>query len=79
VNGKVPEYWFAAKRYGWGWGLPFAWQGGAVLISWLIIIISGVGYFISHHSLRQFAVVMVMVLVALCYWKGESPRWRWGK
>jgi hypothetical protein len=27
---KVPNdktYWFPAKRYGWGWGLPTVWQG----------------------------------------------------
>ncbi|HTS17465.1 MAG TPA: hypothetical protein VMP11_07825 [Verrucomicrobiae bacterium] len=23
--------WFRAKRYGWGWGLPCAWQGWVVL------------------------------------------------
>jgi hypothetical protein len=22
--------WFIAKRYGWGWGLPCAWQGWVV-------------------------------------------------
>ena len=26
-----PKYWFPAKRYGWGWGLPGTWQG------WLVV------------------------------------------
>jgi hypothetical protein len=21
------KYWFPRKTYGWGWGLPIAWQG----------------------------------------------------
>lgn len=25
------SYWFPAKRYGWGWGLPSSWQGWVVL------------------------------------------------
>ncbi len=26
-----PKYWFPAKRYGWGWGIPNTWQGWLVL------------------------------------------------
>jgi len=25
------NYWFPAKRYGWGWGIPVTWQGWAVM------------------------------------------------
>jgi hypothetical protein len=27
------KYWFPAKRYGWGWGIPSSWQGW--LVFWL--------------------------------------------
>jgi hypothetical protein len=27
MNTNNPRYWFRAKRYGMGWGLPLAWQG----------------------------------------------------
>jgi hypothetical protein len=27
------KYWLPAKRYGWGWGVPCAWQGWCVLIA----------------------------------------------
>ena len=30
-----PEYWFPAKRYGWGWGIPNTWQG------WLVLAVFG--------------------------------------
>jgi hypothetical protein len=26
-----------------------------------------------------FSIAMVVVLLAVCYWKGEPPAWRWGK
>jgi hypothetical protein len=25
------KYWFPAKRYGWGWGIPCSWRGWLVL------------------------------------------------
>jgi hypothetical protein len=25
-----------------------------------------------------YAIVLAVVLVAICWWKGEAPRWRWG-
>ncbi|WP_269146578.1 hypothetical protein [Xanthomonas oryzae] len=30
------DYWFPAKTYGWGWGLPTVWQG------WLVYGIAAV-------------------------------------
>lgn len=29
-----PTFWFRAKRYGWGWGLPVRWQAWVVLIAY---------------------------------------------
>jgi hypothetical protein len=52
-----------------------------VLISWLIAFFSGIAHFIARRSLLHvaFASRMVVVLLIICYWKGEPPRWRWGK
>jgi hypothetical protein len=76
-----PEYWFPAKRYGWGWGPPSCWQGWAVFLSWLALFFAGVGFFIARSSLMHvpFAAAMVIALLLVCYWKGEPPHWRWGK
>jgi hypothetical protein len=30
-----PRYWFPAKTYGWGWGLPSTWEG------WLVLVVDG--------------------------------------
>ena len=35
------EYWFRAKKYGWGWGLPLKWQGWAVLIAFFALLAAG--------------------------------------
>ncbi|MBC8738930.1 hypothetical protein F6X40_19420 [Paraburkholderia sp. UCT31] len=30
------EYWFPAKRYGWGLGLPVRWQGWLTLLAYFV-------------------------------------------
>ena len=73
-------YWFPAKRYGWGWGLPAKWQGWAVLIAWALILSGGIAG-IGRHPLERalFTGIMLVILLSICYLKGEPPRWRWGK
>jgi len=75
------QIWFPAKRYGWGWGLPCAWQGWVVFSVWLLIMLLSVLLLIPRHPwLFQGAVlILVAALIAVCWWKGEKPRWRWGK
>ncbi len=76
-----PRYWFAAKRFGWGWGLPLTWEGWVVYLGWFAVVFSGFaalgrrGLPVRHLI---FVVAMVGILTAVCYWKGEPPRWRWG-
>ena len=36
---EQPKYWFRAKRYGWGWGLPLCWQGWVVMGVWLAVLV----------------------------------------
>jgi CHASE2 domain-containing sensor protein len=77
----VTRYWFRAKRYGWGWGLPLSWQGWVVLFIWISVFFAGARLLRSPHRLAfiGFAVLMVGVLTLICYLKGEPPRWRWGE
>jgi hypothetical protein len=76
-----PRYWFRAKRYGWGWGLPCAWQGWVVLIAYCTLLLGGVP--LVRASMGGFAyvayvLVLTVALAAICWYKGEPPRWRWG-
>ena len=75
------NYWFAAKRYGWGWGLPLTWQGWVVLASFLGLVVTGVFVFPPERELISFVVYVAVLsigLVGICWLKGEPPRWRWG-
>jgi hypothetical protein len=75
------KYWFPAKRYGWGWGPPVAWQGWAVLIVWTAAFTAGVSLLLPTRRpvlYGLFVAAMIGVVLAICYAKGEPPRWRWG-
>ena len=77
---QSPTVWFPAKRYGWGWGPPVAWQGWAVLIAWTAAVVTIAPFLAGRHwvGFAGFMVGMTAALVAVCYAKGERPRWRWG-
>jgi hypothetical protein len=74
-------YWFPAKRYGWGWGLPVAWQGWAVLAAFIALF--GLGFLLFPPGsalayLLAYVTLLTASLIAICWLKGEPPRWRWG-
>ena len=80
------EIWFPAKRYGWGWGFPVAWQGWLVLAGYALLAIGGAGLLLGNpvttESRTAYAVYMLLLtlaLVAVCWIKGEKPKWRWGE
>ena len=75
-------YWFPAKRYGWGWGLPVRWQGWATLSLYFLLL--GAVAFRFQPGLHSFTFALLvsllsLALVVVCWLKGEPPRWRWGK
>jgi uncharacterized membrane protein YhaH (DUF805 family) len=78
---KDGQYWFPAKRYGWGWGPPIRWQGWAVLFIWFMVMaVAGIRLMQGHiAAFLSLALLMVVLLLFICYVKGEPPRWRWGK
>ena len=75
------KYWFHAKRYGWGWGLPSSWQGWVVFIAYFGLL--GLGLLLARpwgpFFYLAFVAVLSVMLVAVCWLKGEPPKWRWGK
>mgnify|MGYP006363919787 FL=1 len=80
---KTPKYWFPARRYGWGWGVPTAWQGWVVLLAYLGLILVGI---LFVRPTTEYILVFVGYVAALTaalllisWRKGEPPRWRWGK
>ena len=75
------RYWFPAKRYGWGWGLPVTWQGWVVLAGYIASIVIVVAILPPALEPGRFAACVVALtglLIAVCWATGEPPRWRWG-
>jgi hypothetical protein len=75
------KYWFPAKRYGWGWGIPSSWQGWLVLAAFVALLV--VGSFLFPPSAKlgaylAYVAVLCGLLVGTCWLKGEPPQWRWG-
>lgn len=79
----LPRPWFAAKRFGFGAGLPIAWQGWALLAAWLALL-AGVGLLdrsgneaarITAFALFVAGTATFMVLVARRTRSGRPRRW----
>lgn len=77
------KIWFPAKKYGFGWGLPVAWQGWVVLLSYILLIIIGSLAFknmdLRPASFCLYIAVLTGILIVICWGKGEKAGWRWGK
>ncbi len=82
---KDKNIWFKRKSYGWGW-TPVSWQGWVVLFIYVLLMISF--SYINHTELPDgnlfvgFVfpfVIFTSILILICYKKGESPIWQWGK
>jgi uncharacterized membrane protein len=82
MNPSPPKrYWFHAKRYGYGWGLPATWEGWVVLVAFLAGAIGGVAIFPPEPTplpYIAFLAVISVLLTLICYLTGEPPKWRWG-
>jgi hypothetical protein len=63
------KYWFRAKRYDWGWGLPGTWQGWVVLIFRVAAFILGRRYLLPQNTYVHlaFALAMLGLLLSICY------------
>jgi hypothetical protein len=75
-----PE-WFAAKRYGYGAGLPIAWQGWAVLTLFMIVV-AGAGLLLNDKPLLAATIVFPSIaglLVVTAKTTRGGWRWRWGE
>ncbi|WP_414650209.1 hypothetical protein [Dyella sp.] len=75
------KYWFPAKTYGWGWGAPRTWEGWTVLALYVAAIAALTHFFPPRVMPGGFGLglcVATAILIAVCWLKGEPPRWRWG-
>ena len=80
-----PEgYWFKRKLYGWGW-TPARPQGWLVILGYVLSVIA-VSFIVDEVSSGMEIVLtfvlpvtlLTIILIGICYKKGERPRWQWG-
>lgn len=77
------KFWFPAKRYGFGWGLANSWQGLAIQIGYVVLLVFSAKTLLPRGQTAEFWVLFLAstVLFIVIHWlKGEKPlAWRWGK
>ena len=71
--------WFRVKKYGYGAGLPYGWQGWTVIVLYAVAVIcvalSGTS---EDHPLRYLMIVtpLTAIVVFVAWVKSDRP-WCW--
>jgi hypothetical protein len=69
-------YWFPAKKRGWGWGWPRHPAGQLVLIAFFLLVLAGAPVLLPGRSplvYLAWCLFLNLILVLICWWKGEPP------
>ncbi|WP_231736417.1 hypothetical protein [Sphingobium sp. CCH11-B1] len=75
---RSSKAWFAAKRYGYGSGLPISWEGWAVLAAFFLVVVVAAAELPGWKKSIVDAPAII-ALIAICALKTEGGwRWRWG-
>ena len=84
VDKKKNGAWFAAKRFGYGAGLPVAWQGWALLLGYTALIF-GLAWLVAAATLGTKVVAIVVSVFSTMLFVEMARRhtaggwkWRWG-
>jgi len=79
MSNDRPE-WFSAKRYGFGAGLPIAWQGWLLLVLYLAIVLGAACLFAERPVILLSIIIpasVIFIVIAARTTRG-GMRWRWG-
>ena len=74
-------HWFAPKRYGYGSGLPLAWQGWTLIAAYAALV-AGTVLLLEGHRLAQGSVIIpatIALLMIVARTTRGGWRWRWGE
>ena len=75
------EPWFRSRTFGYGSGLPIAWQGWAVIITHLALIF-GLALLLRGNSLAQGIMIFLGVIAPLPIYHARTQggwHWNWGR
>lgn len=77
--------WFLPKRYGYGAGLPIAWQGWVVLAVYIAAVL-GIGMMAQNArgatlaGLVLIGIILTAILIEMTRKRTRGGwRWRWGE
>ena len=76
------QAWFAPKRYGFGAGLPIAWQGWVITLVYCVAVTLSAWLILPHSILAFVAIVLgatAALLVIVARKTRGGWRWRWGE
>lgn len=69
--------WFRAKRFGYGAGLPFKWQGWVLLASHMALII-GLAVLLADRPLMGVPLTLVLALAPMPIYAARTEGgWKW--
>lgn len=82
----MSKLWFKRKTYGWGW-VPVSWEGWMILVVYIAFMWSitrkiTAQTYAENYSIGGFmlsVLIATVLLIVVCYLKGEKPKWMWGK
>lgn len=85
INMNKKKLWFKAKNYGWGW-YPATWQGFLITFIYFILLMNRAFVIDAMFDSAESAIFrmifefgfLTIILILICYLKGEKPEWRWG-
>jgi hypothetical protein len=69
-----PRYWYAARRYRWGYRRPLTWEGWLADIAMFATVV-GISPYVREreHPFQSLGLVfgLLALYVAIGHWKGE--------
>lgn len=69
--------WFRAKRFGYGAGLPFKWQGWVLLLSHMAVLL-GITLLLADRPLVMVPLVLVAALGPMPVYAARTEGgWKW--
>lgn len=80
VPDMTSKPWFRQKRFGYGSGLPCAWQGWVLLIAHMLLILAVVRYTVAAPQWQFLLLVSLAALLPLPIYRAKTKggwRWRW--
>ncbi|MFM2021721.1 MAG: hypothetical protein RJB02_1429 [Pseudomonadota bacterium] len=69
--------WFRAKRFGYGAGLPFKWQGWVLLLSHMAMIV-GLSLLLADRPLVMLPAILIIALAPMPVYAARTEGgWKW--